>query len=76
MSKKNHTKQNKQENIIELQDEKLEKVAGGAAYHTVVWGDTLSALAVRYKTTVAQIQRWNNIADPNKIYVGQRLRVG
>jgi len=62
--------------ILPLEDEALDSVAGGAKYHTVVWGDTLSALAVRYKTTVAQIQRWNNIADPNKIYVGQRLRVG
>ena len=61
---------------LPLEDEALDYVAGGRTFHTVVWGDTLSALAVRYKTTVAQIQRWNNIADPNKIYVGQKLRVG
>ena len=43
--------------------------------HTVVWGDTLADLATRYNTTVAQIQRWNNIAEAHKIYVGQPLTV-
>ena len=43
--------------------------------HTVVWGDTLQNIAPRYNTTIAQIQRWNNIEDANKIYVGQPLFV-
>ena len=43
--------------------------------HTVVWGDTLANIAPRYYTTVAQIQRWNNIEDPSKIAVGQPLTV-
>ena len=43
--------------------------------HTVVWGDTLSALAVKYKTTVSELVRLNNIKDPDYIVVGQKLIV-
>ena len=42
-------------------------------YYTVKWGDTLSALALRYGTTVQSLVDLNNIANPNLIYVGQRL---
>lgn len=44
--------------------------------YTVVEGDTLGAIAAHFKTTVKQLQIWNNIPDPNKIKVGQRLIVG
>lgn len=50
--------------------------AGVAKYHKVVAGDTLSAIAKRYGTTVDQLVRWNNIKDPNMIYMGQTFRVG
>lgn len=38
-------------------------------------GDTLSALAARYGTTVESIVRLNHIADPNRITTGQQLRI-
>lgn len=38
-------------------------------------GDTLSAIARKFRTTVAQLQKWNDIDDPNRIEVGQRLKV-
>lgn len=44
-------------------------------YYTVVSGDTLSEIAERFHTTVKQLQSWNNISDPNKIKVGQRIIV-
>lgn len=44
-------------------------------YYTVRSGDTLSALAKKYGTTVSQLVDWNNIKNPNLIYVGQKLRV-
>ena len=47
-------------------------VASGAAY-TVRRGDTLSAIAARYGTTVNAIVRANGIANPRFIYAGQRL---
>lgn len=38
-------------------------------------GDTLSAIAKRYGVTVADIQKRNNIANPNKIFPGQLLSI-
>jgi soluble lytic murein transglycosylase-like protein len=39
-------------------------------------GDTLSQIAVDQGISVADLMRLNGISDPNRIYVGQRLRVG
>ena len=44
-------------------------------YYTVANGDTLSALAKKHGTTVATLQKYNNIADPNRISVGQKLKL-
>lgn len=43
--------------------------------YVVVKGDTLSEIAKRYKTTVNALVAANNIKDPNKIYVGQELKI-
>lgn len=43
--------------------------------HKVVRGDTLSELAVKYKTTVSSIAKLNNIRNVNRIYVGQVLYI-
>jgi len=45
----------------------------GETVYVVQWGDTLSAIAWRHGTTVAAIVQRNGIADPSRIYVGQRL---
>lgn len=44
-------------------------------FYTVKSGDTLSGIAKKYNTTVVKLVGLNKIADPNKIYLGQRLRV-
>ena len=44
-------------------------------YYTVQRGDTLSAIAKKYGTTVAQLVAWNGIKNPNLIITGQVLRV-
>lgn len=44
-------------------------------YYTVVYGDTLSGIAYKYKTTVDNLVSWNNIANKNFIQVGQKLIV-
>lgn len=56
--------------------------AGGAAQppaarrtYTIKRGDTLSAIAVHYGTTVAAIAAANNIANPNAIQIGQVLTI-
>lgn len=41
--------------------------------YTVKKGDTLSGIAKKYGTTYQKIAKDNNIKDPNKIYVGQKL---
>lgn len=46
-----------------------------ATTHTVVWGDTLSELAVRYGTTVKKLVELNDITDPDFIVVGQVLKL-
>ena len=43
--------------------------------HTVKSGDTLSGIANRYGTSVAQLKQWNNLKS-DTIYVGQKLAVG
>lgn len=43
--------------------------------YTVKKGDTLSAIAKRYKTTVAKLAKDNGIANPNLIFVGQKLKI-
>ena len=43
--------------------------------HTVRSGETLSSIAQQRRTTVAQLQRLNNIANANLIKVGQVLRL-
>ena len=43
--------------------------------HEVERGETLTLIAGKYKTTIAVIAALNNIADPNKIFAGQKLYV-
>ena len=43
--------------------------------YTVKRGDTLNAIARRYRVTTAQLMRWNGIKDPRKLREGQRLRI-
>ncbi|MCB0114078.1 MAG: LysM peptidoglycan-binding domain-containing protein [Caldilineaceae bacterium] len=46
-----------------------------SVYYIVQPGDTLSAIARRYGTTVTAIANANGISNPSKIYVGQRLYI-
>lgn len=45
------------------------------ATYTVVKGDTLGGIALRYSTTVNELVRINNIKNPNFIVVGQVLKL-
>ncbi len=48
---------------------------GASRTHTVRRGESLSAIATRYGVGLQAIQRANNISSPNRIQVGQRLRI-
>ena len=49
--------------------------SSASGYYTVQSGDTLSGIANQFATTVQNIAQLNDIANPNRIYVGQRLLV-
>jgi LysM repeat protein len=44
-------------------------------YYWVVPGDNLTKIARQFGTTISQLQTWNGISNPDKIFAGQRLRV-
>lgn len=46
------------------------------AVYVVQRGDTLGAIASRFKTTVAKLASTNHIANPNLIYPGQKIYLG
>lgn len=46
-----------------------------SAFYTVQQGDTLSRIARAMGVTVAQLQTWNKLTNPNRIVVGQSLCV-
>ena len=43
--------------------------------YTVVKGDTLSGIASKYGTTYQKLAEYNGIANPNIIYVGQKIKI-
>ncbi len=44
-------------------------------FYVVKSGDTLAKIAAKFNVTVAALQKMNGISDPNKITVGQRLKI-
>ncbi len=46
---------------------------GCPVYYRVVRGDNLTKIAYRYGVSVNQIMQWNNIWNPDRIYIGQVL---
>ena len=43
--------------------------------YTVVGGDVLPGIAIRFGVTTAQLMQWNNIEDPGSIYKNQKLTI-
>ena len=43
--------------------------------HHVSRGETVSVIAKRYNVTIAEVQQWNNLASPDRISVGQQLKI-
>ena len=43
--------------------------------HVIKYGDTLSEIALKYRTTVSKIAKDNNIKNINLIYAGQILKI-
>lgn len=49
--------------------------ACGKIAYKIRYGDTLSELALTYHTTVSEIAKLNNIANPNLIYAGRTILI-
>ena len=59
---------------MKLTENELNGVHGGSRIPYIVKdGDTLGALAEKFHCTVEDICKWNQIKDPNKIDVNQKL---
>lgn len=59
------------ENTVAVEKPDLKR----ATYYTVKKGDTLTAIAKRYKTSVSALVKVNGIKDKNKIYEGQKIKI-
>lgn len=47
----------------------------GVVEYKIKSGDTLGGVARKYGVTVAQIMKWNNIKNANKLRIGQRIQI-
>jgi LysM repeat protein/uncharacterized protein YkwD len=47
--------------------------ADGKVYHVVQAGQSFWAIAVAYKTTIKELEIWNNLTSDTKLQVGQKL---
>ena len=47
--------------------------SSSGAFHIVLRGENLFRIALHYGTTVAILAQINNISDPTRIYVGQKI---
>ena len=64
-------------NMIDME---LDNVTGGAGYatnyYTIKSGDTLSAIAAKFNTTIANLMALNpHIKNANLIYAGDTIRI-
>ncbi len=47
--------------------------ADGRIYHVVQTGQSLWSIAVAYKTTIADLRKWNNLSTSSPLLVGMKL---
>lgn len=62
------------EKIIE-EEKRIAAAKAAAQYYTVKSGDTLGAIAKRHGKSLSTIQKLNPGIDPNKLRIGQKIRV-
>lgn len=64
------------EEQIKAEEERIAKERAAMQYHTIRSGDTLSAIAVKYGTTVSKICALNNGLKPTTtLSIGRKIRV-
>lgn len=60
---------------IEKQENNSQNQETNEIEYIVKSGDTLSEIAYKYGTTVEELVKLNNIANPNLIYVNQKIKI-
>lgn len=58
-----------------VEKKRVEENVARTITHVVKRGETLGGIARRYGVTTRQIMQWNNLANANKLRIGQRLRI-
>ena len=51
------------------------QTAASSTIYTVAPGDVLSGIGQRFGVSYMQIAQWNNIKNPDKILIGQKLTI-
>ncbi|MFI3285180.1 MAG: transglycosylase SLT domain-containing protein [Rikenellaceae bacterium] len=56
----------------------VEKAKSTPSYtiHRVKSGETLGAIARKYRVSTSSIIKWNNLRNPDRLSIGQRLKIG
>ena len=65
-----NSKVNNHQTINNSNEQKQENI-----YYTIQRGDTLSAIAQKYNTSVEELARLNNISNVNLIYAGSQIKI-
>ena len=60
---------------MELQNLQSGLIAADQITHRVRSGESLSVIARRYRVSVRDLQRWNNISDPRTLRAGTVITV-
>jgi membrane-bound lytic murein transglycosylase D len=60
---------------MELQNLQSGLIAADRVTHRVRQGESLSVIARRYRVSVRDLQRWNNISDPRRLRAGKTITV-
>lgn len=60
---------------VETPQEAVQNTATDDEVYTVKSGDTLYDIALKHNTTYQKLAKYNNIANPSIIYVGQKIRI-
>ena len=60
---------------MELQNLQSGLIAADRVTHRVRPGESLSVIARRYRVSVRDLQRWNNISDPRRLRAGKTITV-
>ncbi len=59
----------------DTEEEKIEEEKAQDVYHTVERGETLTSIANTYDVTIGQLVALNNLANPDRLSVGQQLMI-